>query len=53
VERYLEPQEFEDLAGAGRALGFAHVASGPLVRSSFNADAILADARRGRREGRA
>jgi lipoic acid synthetase len=45
VARYLEPAEFEELAGLGRALGFAHVASGPLVRSSFNAEETLAAAR--------
>jgi lipoic acid synthetase len=45
VARYLEPDEFEDLAAAGRALGFAHVASGPLVRSSFNAEETLEAAR--------
>jgi len=38
VERYLEPHEFEDLAREAERLGFLHVASGPLVRSSFNAD---------------
>jgi lipoic acid synthetase len=38
VERYLEPHEFEDLAREAKRLGFLHVASGPLVRSSFNAD---------------
>jgi lipoic acid synthetase len=38
VERYLEPGEFEDLAREAERLGFLHVASGPLVRSSFNAD---------------
>ncbi len=48
VERYLEPGEFDALGDAGRALGFAHVASGPLVRSSFNADETLAAARRAR-----
>jgi lipoic acid synthetase len=45
VARYLEPAEFDELAGEGRALGFAHVASGPLVRSSFNAEETLAAAR--------
>ncbi len=38
VERYLEPAEFEDLGAEAESLGFAHVASGPLVRSSFHAD---------------
>ena len=33
-----EPEEFERLADLGYALGFTHVASGPLVRSSYHAD---------------
>ncbi len=37
VARYYEPSEFEALAAAGRALGFAHVEAGPLVRSSYHA----------------
>jgi lipoic acid synthetase len=38
VEQYLEPAEFDDLRAEAESLGFAHVASGPLVRSSFHAD---------------
>lgn len=38
VMRYVEPSEFEALAGFARELGFANVASGPLVRSSYHAD---------------
>ena len=38
VLRYWTPQEFDDLAEYGRRLGFEHVASGPLVRSSYHAD---------------
>lgn len=38
VSRYVPPQEFEDLAGFARAIGFASVASAPLVRSSYHAD---------------
>jgi len=37
VERYWTPQEFEELAGIARDLGFADVRSGPLVRSSYHA----------------
>ncbi|HZR79809.1 MAG TPA: lipoyl synthase [Candidatus Binatia bacterium] len=37
VERYLHPSEFEELGHAARALGFRHVESGPLVRSSYHA----------------
>jgi len=38
VERYYTPDEFEELRIYGEAIGFAHVASGPLVRSSYHAD---------------
>ncbi len=38
VARYLPPAEFEQLAELGRNLGFRHVASGPLVRSSYHAE---------------
>jgi lipoic acid synthetase len=38
VLRYWTPAEFEALADYGRALGFEHVAAGPLVRSSYHAD---------------
>src|SRR5712691_2078276 len=37
VARYYTPDEFAELGEAGRALGFAHVESGPLVRSSYHA----------------
>ncbi len=37
VARYYHPDEFAELAEAGRGLGFAHVESGPLVRSSYHA----------------
>lgn len=35
VIRYYDPAEFEDLADVARTLGFTHVASAPLVRSSY------------------
>ena len=38
VLRYWTPEEFKQLADYGNALGFAHVASGPMVRSSYHAD---------------
>ena len=38
VARYVTPQEFDQLADAGRVLGFTNVASGPMVRSSYHAD---------------
>ena len=37
VARYYHPDEFQELAEMGRSLGFAHVESGPLVRSSYHA----------------
>lgn len=45
VQRYWDPEEFDELAASARALGFSHVASGPLVRSSYNAAQSLAAAR--------
>ena len=48
VARYLDPAEFDELAAEARGLGFAHVAAGPLVRSSFHADDALQVLRRGR-----
>jgi lipoic acid synthetase len=38
VLRYWTPEEFQALEQFGNALGFSHVASGPLVRSSYHAD---------------
>ena len=38
VVRYWTPEEFDDLRREGEAMGFHHVASGPLVRSSYHAD---------------
>lgn len=38
VQRYVTPDEFDDLYDKAIALGFRHVASGPMVRSSYHAD---------------
>jgi lipoyl synthase len=38
VERFLHPAEFAEFERIGMAMGFRHVASGPLVRSSYHAD---------------
>jgi len=38
VERYVTPEEFNELYSIGMNLGFKHVASGPMVRSSYHAD---------------
>ena len=40
VDRYVTPHEFAEFADIGRDMGFRHVASGPLVRSSFMAKEI-------------
>lgn len=37
VNRYLPPAEFDEIADEARAMGFLSVASGPFVRSSYNA----------------
>ena len=36
--RYWTPEEFKALEDYGNGLGFSHVASGPMVRSSYHAD---------------
>jgi lipoic acid synthetase len=38
IVRYWHPDEFKELERAAYALGFEHVAAGPLVRSSYHAD---------------
>ena len=38
IDRFYSPPEFEDLRSLGEDMGFKHVASGPLVRSSYHAD---------------
>jgi len=38
VDRFVTPEEFEQLADVARELGFDKVASGPMVRSSYHAD---------------
>jgi lipoic acid synthetase len=38
VVRYWQPQEFAALRASGEAMGFANVASGAMVRSSYHAD---------------
>jgi len=37
VERYVTPEEFQEFKAEGEKLGFRHVESGPLVRSSYHA----------------
>ena len=43
VARFVHPTEFDELARVGKAMGFSHVASGPMVRSSYHADRQAAD----------
>lgn len=38
VARYYSPEEFEKLKQEAKALGFQHVESGPLIRSSYHAE---------------
>ncbi|MCP3920763.1 MAG: lipoyl synthase [bacterium] len=42
VREYLSPERFHELELEGRAMGFAYVASGPLVRSSYKAGEFFA-----------
>ena len=49
LERYYDPSEFQDMRTEALALGFKHVESGPLVRSSYHArDQVPEEARRRR-----
>lgn len=41
VERYVEPEQFAAFAKQGEQMGFAFVASGPLVRSSYKAAEVF------------
>jgi lipoyl synthase len=38
VMRFVTPEEFDHFARVGKAMGFRHVASGPMVRSSYHAE---------------
>ncbi len=46
VDRFVPPEEFDAWADRARDLGFAGVASGPMVRSSYHADELFRRARR-------
>jgi lipoic acid synthetase len=37
IVRYVHPDEFAEYKKLGEQMGFAHVESGPLVRSSYHA----------------
>ena len=38
VERFVTPEEFDELRVFAESIGFDQVASGPMVRSSYHAD---------------
>jgi lipoic acid synthetase len=48
VERWVRPEEFVQLRGEAETLGFAGVMAGPLVRSSYRAGRLWAQALRSR-----
>ena len=43
VQRYVTPEEFDQLRIEGEKMGFKNVASGPMVRSSYHADQQVKD----------
>jgi len=45
VERYVEPERFEELRALGEDLGFEAVAAGPFVRSSYKAGSLITELR--------
>ena len=47
IVRYWHPDEFKALEQAAYALGFDHIAAGPLVRSSYHADTHIEQDRPG------
>jgi lipoic acid synthetase len=48
VDRFVTPEEFEELASMARAKGFLQVSATPLTRSSYHADADFAALREAR-----
>jgi lipoyl synthase len=38
VKEFVTPEKFQEYGARAREMGFAHVASGPMVRSSYHAD---------------
>ncbi len=50
IDRFYRPEEFDELKAAGLAMGFSHVESGPLVRSSYHAHEHTAAPEQRRRE---
>jgi lipoic acid synthetase len=51
VANFISPSKFQEYGECAREMGFAHVASGPMVRSSYHADDFSPAAIRGRNVG--
>jgi lipoyl synthase len=47
VVEFITPEKFAELGERGRQMGFVHVASGPMVRSSYHADEFTLPSGRG------
>jgi lipoic acid synthetase len=47
VTEFVTPEKFAELGERARAMGFVHVASGPMVRSSYHADEFVVPSERG------
>jgi len=45
VQRFVNPDEFNQLKRHGLAMGFSHIEAGPLVRSSYHADKQFEESR--------
>ena len=43
VIEYVTPERFDEYRALGEGMGFLHVASGPLVRSSYKAGELFAE----------
>jgi len=41
IKKYYTPKEFDEFKKTAMDLGFKHVESGPLVRSSYNAEEAI------------
>jgi lipoyl synthase len=52
VERWLPPEEFDEIGAEARGLGFAGVMAGPLVRSSYRAGRLYRQATDSQAAGR-
>jgi lipoic acid synthetase len=44
VKEFVTPEKFQEYGERAREMGFGHVASGPMVRSSYHADEFRVDA---------